>query len=254
MVEVTLERRPPRVLAALLLCGALVGCADAAGRADTAGSAATATGSAVAVPDIAGRSAADVSKVMDSIGLVAVLRTDPASGPAGVASSTDPSAGTILPVGSVVIVTVGGPAAGWPPTSAERAGAPNLLGLLVQRRPDAFVGLGFDDQPDPIVVFNPGVDVESWRARLDEAAEGAPYRVRMCPRTGLELAQVKAVVSTWRWEARPADGAFAVVIDPATCSVRVSGDWFTDGDVRRLGERFGEAVSVVDATAGRADG
>ncbi|HEX2355459.1 MAG TPA: PASTA domain-containing protein [Micromonosporaceae bacterium] len=255
MVDVTAGHRSLLALVGALLCGMLVGCGQATAAGDAAGGQLTSDTAAgdVAVPDLAGRPVPDARKIMSAAGLVPVLRTEHSSGPVATVASTDPPAGTVLPLGSVVIVTVRGPLPGWPPTAAERAGAPNLLGLLVERHPDVFVGLGFDGRPDPIVAFNPSVDVAAWRSRLDAAAEGDAYRVRVCPRTGLELAQVEAVASHWPWQAGVA-GRFGLVIDPATCSVRLSGDWFTNEDKRRLAERFGDAITIVPGTAARAVG
>jgi hypothetical protein len=258
MARVKVDRWSRLVLAALLV-NALVGCARQSAAADGDPAAidpATVRGPAdVVVPDLIGRPVATIEKVLNAAGLVPVVRGEGAARPAeGTVLATDPAPGTVLPAGSVVTVTVRGTAPGWPPSATEREGAPNLLGHLIERYPDTFLGLGFDRAPDPIVVFNPGVDIGSWRARLDEAAEGQPYRVRSCARSRVELEQIKVLVQRWAWTSRPAGGAFGLDVDPATCSVRISGDWFTAADEQHLADRFGTAVTVAHGAAGRAVG
>jgi hypothetical protein len=236
------------VLAAVsLAAGTAAACATPADPEPTAADAAPAeaapadvatTAAATTVPDVVGRDLASAHKELAAAGLVTAARGETTSETPteGRVLSTDPAAGATLARGDTVTVTVRGPA-----PAATLAG-------LVSSRPDVFVGLGFRRDKDliPVVAFGPGADPEAWRTRLDAVAAGEPYEVTECPRTHADLARVAALLS-----GRPY-GSYAIVPDPATCSVELSGDAFTEADRQALWAEFGDAVTVVHATVRRA--
>ncbi len=160
----------------------------------------------------------------------------------GVVLRSTPAAGARVPFGTLVLYEI----------AEAAAPAAMTLGELATRYPEAFVGSFVDTDRVTVVSFNPGVDTETWRAKLTAAAAGAPYRVRACPRSWADLARIQVLLARRDWTARAPYPQFATAIDPSSCSVRLSSAGLNDEEKQTITARFGAAVTIVpDSAAGR---
>jgi hypothetical protein len=130
--------------------------------------------------------------------------------------------------------------------------ARNDLAGLVASRPDVFVGLGRERHGVAIVALNPGVDVRVWRPVVDRYAGSEPHLVTICTRSLSELLRVADELTARRWSPRAATVAFAVATDPVTCSTQLTSADLTPAEKLALTQRFGGALTIVDAPVGRA--
>jgi hypothetical protein len=128
----------------------------------------------------------------------------------------------------------------------------NDLAGLVASRPDVFVGLGRERHGVAIVALNPGIDVRVWRPVIDRYAGREPHLVTVCTRSLSELLGVADELTARRWSPRAATIAFAVVTDPLTCSTQLTSADLTPTEKLALAQRFGGALTIVDAPVGRA--
>jgi PASTA domain len=197
----------------------------AAGRPVGSGAAALST---VTVPDLNGLDAAGIAKTAARAGVVAIFDYDAtATGPAGTVVRMDPAAGTAVPLGSTVNVTLAGAPAG-------------TLDDLVAADQRTFVGLGVDPDGTLVVAVKDGVDVDAALRRIEPALAGRRHRVVRCAASSADLSRI-AIELTRRDDLRA--GGFVVVPDPAVCAVRVQGD-IAPGVSAELKAAYGEAVLV----------
>jgi hypothetical protein len=201
------------------------------------------TAASATVPQVVGLSESSAVKTLAQAGLVAEIHYDRQARQAALVLDSDPAAGAVSSISSSVTLRIAvGPAGPIPGPGEEELNRP--LSSLVEDNPGAFVGLYLDASSVPVVVFNPRIDVDAWRARLDAAAEGRPYSTDSCLRSGEELGQVQDELGLRQWSPRAGSISFGVWVDPATCTVRVETDQLTESDIQALIQRFGTAVSL----------
>jgi hypothetical protein len=132
--------------------------------------------------------------------------------------------------------------------SPKRARIPAPLSALVAARPDVFMGLGWDQDGTPVIAFNPGVDTRAWEEQLKNAAGRLTYRTRTCAQSLSELEQVQSDLALKTWSPRATSISFGLMVDPATCSVRLTSDLLEPSDVRELAARYGSLVTIDAST------
>lgn len=160
-----------------------------------------------------------------------------------------PAAGSDVPDHSVVLLHISLPPR-LPPPGQEHEGEIGALSRLVTRHPDVFVGLYRDEAAVPHVVFGPGADPEEWADRLQEAAErisypveGVGYRTDTCSRTRASLRAIQGEITTSQDWSENKHLAFAIWVQPETCTVRVESDLLIPAEIEALVERYGTAIS-----------
>ena len=125
------------------------------------------------------------------------------------------------------------------------------MSALVAARPDVFLGLGWDQDGTPVIAFNPGVDTRAWEEQLKSAAGSLTYRTRTCTHSLGELEQVQSDLALRTWSPQANSISFGLMVDPATCSVRLTSDLLQPSDVRELAAQYGSLVTI-DASHGHA--
>jgi hypothetical protein len=153
-------------------------------------------------------------------------------------------AGALL-IAAVLIVSLA--VGGVVSPSRKLARIPAPLSTLVAARPDVFLGLGWDQDGTPVIAFNPGVDTRAWDEQLKNAAGNLTYMTRTCGHSLSELEQVQSQLALGTWSPRATSISFALYVDPATCSVRLSSDQLQPSDVHELTARYG-ALITIDAS------
>lgn len=204
-------------------------------------------GPVAVVPDLVGLSEGEAVKSLAEVGLIAEIRYQPEAPRTGQVQGSDPRAGSKVSPGSIVRLGVAYERAlPIPDPSQEQESAP--LGQLVETNPEAFVGLYRDHSEGTlgtlVVVFNPGIDEDEWRARLDAAAGELPYRTERCGRTRIELRVIQDELAEGSWTPNAASISFGVFVDPSTCTVRLDSDQLKPEDIQAISELFGTAVSL----------
>jgi hypothetical protein len=187
------------------------------------------------LPDVNAGDLGQAAKILQGAGLVVRPRyVTGGTAPAGQVLGTEPRAGTPVAVADVVVVDVADPL----PDDAVS------LPVLVGRHPEVFVG--FAEEPDGTVTVaaNRGADLDRWRPRLEAAARGTAHRIRQCAHTWTDLARIQALLSRRDWSDRAAEIRFATSIDARTCSVRLASVMLTADEMRRLTDRFGDALTI----------
>jgi hypothetical protein len=203
----------------------------------------------IAVPNVVGLSEGEAEKVLSAAGLMAEFRYSSEGPPLGEVVRTVPEAGEAVSGNSIVNVIIASEA--FPEETGPDAGLIPQADL-VGAHPEAFVGVYLDDAETPVVVFNPDVDKESWKVRLDVAAKGRKYRTERCPYTLVELQLVKSdMMMQDAWTDRNISYGFDV--DPATCSVGLMTEALTPAELRALKERYGPLVTVDTIEGGFED-
>jgi hypothetical protein len=147
-----------------------------------------------------------------------------------------------LLVAAVLIVSLA--VGGVVSPSRKLARIPAPLSTLVAARPDVFLGLGWDPDGTPVIAFNPGVDTRAWEGQLKSAAGSITYRTRTCAHSLSDLEQVQSQLALGTWSPRATSISFALNVDPATCSVRLSSDQLQPSDIRELAARYGLLVTI----------
>jgi len=213
--------------------------------------------STVAVPDVVGLSEGKAVKLLDSAGLVANVRYGWDAPRTGEVYRSAPAAGSDVPDRSAVVLYISLPRR-LPPPGQEHEMEIGPLGRLVARHPEVFVGLYRDEAAIPHVAFGPGADPEEWADRLTEAAqgisypaEGIGYRVDTCSRDRRSLRAIQDEITTDQSWTQNKHLAFAVWVQPETCTVRVESDQLMRADIAALVVRYGTAVSF-DTSKGAA--
>jgi hypothetical protein len=235
--------------------------AEASEQPPVAGSSGSAAEGLVSVPDVVGLSEGEAVKALGASGLVANVRYARDAPRTANVLHSDPDAGTNLPADSVVVLSVS-LAPRLPLPGQEHEGEMVTLGSLVEEHPRAFVGLYRDEAAVPHVVFGPGVDPETWEARLTAAAKGitypAPgigYRTDTCSRDRASLRAIQYEIApagrSTKWWTENQRLAFGVWVHPSTCTVRVESDLLAPADIQALIGRYGTAISF-DTSEGSA--
>ncbi|MGH3112241.1 MAG: PASTA domain-containing protein, partial [Gaiellaceae bacterium] len=235
--------------------------AEASDQPPVAGSSGAPAEGLVSVPDVVGLSEGDAVKVLGASGLVANVRYARDAPRTTNVLHSDPEAGTDLAADSVVVLSIA-LAPRLPLPGQEHEGEIIPLGSLVEDNPDAFVGLYSDEAGIRHVVFGPGVDPESWEARLMAAAkgitypaEGIGYRTDTCSRDRASLRAIQYEIApagrSTKWWTENQRLAFGVWVHSSTCTVRVESDLLAPADIQALVGRYGTAISF-DTSEGSA--
>lgn len=236
------QRVWPVRVAALALLGLVTGCAGQTGPgvgkpAPSAAPSASA-GPMTRVPTTVDKHVELVDKEFPAAGLVPLIRYEPGLLlDRGVVAVTDPPAGTSVPMGSVVRVVV--------------AGEPVTLDDYVRAHWETFVGLTSDAKGTLVLAVHQGGGLPEVIEQAEKFTKGRAYRVVSCPRSRVELEQVRIELSRRTFLPRAADLKYSTDVDVASCALRVSAD-FTDAESTELTARFGAAVVIErGAAAGR---
>lgn len=204
------------------------------------------------VPDVIGMQYKKVDGIMQARLLVPFLRFAPElTTNAGTVVALEPPAGTVAKPGDVVVVVVAGPN---PNTYGEGTQGALAISQLAQLDQKTFVGVGWDWSDDSIVLaLAPGVDLESWRARITALARGEKFRLQSCLYSHAELRKLQVQLSERDFLPRAKQMTFSINIDPVSCSVQLAGA-FTPAEVTQLQERYGGALNVLTGKAPRPKG
>jgi hypothetical protein len=238
----TFARRVGGVGAALALVAALFIAVVPRVGGDASGDPATfAAEPAIEVPDVIGMLEGDAFKVLMTAGLEpSVQYVIEADAPVGRVLETIPAAGAESEDGEVTFVVARSRPESNPPTESDLA----PLARITEPRPEVFVGVFRDAAGDLHVVFNPGIDVEDWRAELESAVPaGKTLYLDRCSVTRGDLLGILDVLEQRSWSAHASEVAFAAGIDPASCSVVITSQDLTAADRERLVEMFGPQVT-----------
>lgn len=231
-----------------VLCAG-VGTAVAAGQQATHSSG-DPTDLSVSIPSTIGLTEAQAVRALAEARLVANVRWASDASRTGEVLRSEPRAGTDVAIETIVDLDVARKPR-LPPARQEQEGEIIPFSKLIERNHETFVGLYLDEAGIPHAVFGPGVDPEAWRDRLTAAAQGitypAPhdprYLVDACSRTRKRLETMQhQIVSDQSWNGNRRV-AFSVVVEPSTCSVRVTSDLLTRSEMRALVDRYGTALS-----------
>jgi hypothetical protein len=201
------------------------------------------------VPDVVGLTEGEAARSLDESGLVANVRYVDGAPREGTVFRSDPVAGSELSDHSVVVLYLSHPPR-LPMPRPEQESEASLLGRIVTRNPDVFVGLYRAREGALHVVFGPGADPADWIERLNEAARPITYpeprigyRIDTCPRSYRSLRPLQDEIAEDQSWHDDENLAFGVWVDPQTCTVRVETDLIDDDGIAALVERYGGAVS-----------
>ena len=195
------------------------------------------------VPNMVGLRQRDAVKALAAAGLIAEVRIDSEAPNTGKVLSSVPEAHEPLAPGSSVLLFVAWePPRPPPPPGVNPEERYTELGGFVEGHPEIFVGYYIDEHGDLVIVFDPGVDIEAWRQRLEPhlGKGNEHYRTESCSHSLGELQRIA-------YEIEPNDFphkiAYSGDVEPETCTVRITSDQLTHEDIRALSERFGTVVS-----------
>ncbi|HXL44764.1 MAG TPA: PASTA domain-containing protein [Gaiellaceae bacterium] len=201
----------------------------------------------VSVPNLVGLNEGEAVKALAASGLIANVRYAEDAERTGKVLRSVPEAGTELAASSVVLLSIA-PRPYIAPIGPEENPALHPLSHLVERNPEAFVGLYRDVEGAPHVVFGPGIDPATWEDRLNDAAGHIRYVTDRCSRDRKSLQAIHKEIAT-PGSMQNKRLAFGMWVHPESCTVRVESDLLTSEDIRTLVERYGTAISF-DTTPG----
>lgn len=227
----------------------LVASCGAAGQegARTSGVAAPGAPSAV-VPDVVGLRAGEAVKALAAAGFVTNIRFQTDRPRTGEVLRSAPTAGAESAEGAVVVLEVSLPPR-LPVSDADHEHDLHPFSSVVERNPDAFVGVYLDEAGIAHAVFGPGVDTAAWDQRLRAAAGGVTYKTDECFRNRHDLRMIQDEITANQDWTDNDHLAFGVGIDPASCTVRVESDLLDPAEVASLVARYGTSLSF-DTTKG----
>ena len=199
------------------------------------------------VPNVIGRSEAAAVKLLARYGLVAEIRYDPSSSPAGMVMDEAPPAGAAWPRSHVIGLLIAGRGElngplGGPKNEPDETLAP--FAALIGANPQAFVGMYRDQAGTPVVVFNPGISPTAWRAQLGALARGRPYRTESCSHSLAELNGVADDLATADGILRQKHISFGVGVDAQTCTVRVHASALAASVLAALSKLYGPLITI----------
>lgn len=187
-------------------------------------------GDTVTVPDLVGRDAVTVDKLVAGAGLVAVVEREPAGQHSpGTVVRLDPAPGTAVARGTTITVVVAGPAG-------------TTVDDIVAADRTTFVGAGVTADGTTVIAIGPGADEQAALARLAPALAGKPHTVRRCGTSWTDLSRIVTEV-TARDDLKGTQG-FGIAIEPALCAVTVTGD-IPPATAEALRKRYGDAIVVT---------
>jgi hypothetical protein len=231
---------------------------DSSSAQSSAPSASESSERSVAVLELVGMSEGEAVKALGASGLVANVRYAEDAPRTGKVLRSDPQARSEVPPSSVVVLSIAYEPR-LPMPTPEQEQLPEAFSSILEDNPEVFFGSYRDEEGVSVVVFNPGVDPADWEDRLTAAATGinypeedSGYRTGTCSRdrTSLRTLQDEIVRTRKDWAHDPGL-AFAVWVQPETCTVRVESDLLTPGDIQALVDRHGTAISF-DTSEGAA--
>ncbi len=208
--------------------------------------------SSVSVPDVVGLTEGEAVKALGAAGLVANVRYDDEAPRTGEVFRSDPEAGSELPGGAVIVLSIAyEPPLPMPTPAQEQGAVPKAFSRLIKGHPEVFFGLYRDATGTLVVVFGPGVDPDRWKDRLTAASqsinyptEDSGYRTDNCSRDEKSLRVLQDEIARTRKDWSENNRlAFGVWVQPETCTVRVESDKLTPADIGALVARYGTALS-----------
>jgi hypothetical protein len=166
----------------------------------------------VLVPQLMNTPVAEVDRAMAKVGLVPILRYEPAIiTDKGAVAGVDPAPGTRLALGSTITVTIAGDH------------GPGLADYIDAHR-EAFIGLGADTGGVLVIAIYSGSDLTKMLSKVTGLAEGKTYRVQPCAHSWADLQRVQLDLGRREFSADAPSLSFATAIDPLACAVRLTAD------------------------------